>query len=223
MRNLPVSMNSALQAGAAKLCHVWLITRRDGVTLGFTDHDADLTFQGVLCVAATGLTKGAVEQTLGGEGSGAVSGILSDDRITPADVEAGLYDEAAIREYVVDWTAPDQFVLMSSGTLGRIEARGGMGEGASFVAHIEGPAAKLNRVIGRRFTHLCDAALGDARCGLSAPLGPCDKRYRTCREVYANTHNFRGFPDLPGEDFLTLYPRAGDALDGASRRQGSGR
>ncbi|GGZ45600.1 DUF2163 domain-containing protein [Asticcacaulis endophyticus] len=223
MRNLPVLMTSALEAGAAKLCHVWLITRRDGVVLGFTDHDADLTFQGVLCIAATGLTKGAAQQTLGTEGSGAVSGILSDGRITPADIEVGLYDETAIREYVIDWTSPDQFVLMSSGTLGRIEARGGVGDGASFVAHVEGPAAKLNRVIGRRFTHLCDAGLGDTRCGLSAPSGVCDKRYRTCREVYANTHNFRGFPDLPGEDFLTLYPRAGDALDGASRRQGSGR
>ncbi|MDC7677254.1 DUF2163 domain-containing protein [Asticcacaulis machinosus] len=223
MRNVPAGITSALEAGAASLCHVWLIERNDGIVLSFTDHDADITFQGVVCIAATGLTKGAAEQALGAEGSGAVSGILSDGRLTSADVEAGLYDEAGIREYVIDWTAPDQFVLMSSGTLGRIEARGGTSEGASFVAHVEGAAAKLNRIIGRRFTHLCDAVLGDDRCGLSAPSGVCDKRYRTCREAYGNAHNFRGFPDLPGEDFLTLYPRAGDALDGASRRQGSGR
>ena len=30
----------------------------------------------------------------------------------------------------------------------------------------------------------------------------CDKRLATCRERFANTLNFRGFPHMPGNDFL---------------------
>ena len=34
----------------------WRVARRDGVTLGFTTHDADLWFDGVLHRAAPGMT-----------------------------------------------------------------------------------------------------------------------------------------------------------------------
>jgi len=34
----------------------------------------------------------------------------------------------------------------------------------------------------------------------------CDKRAETCRLKFNNFLNFRGFPDIPGEDWLTSYP-----------------
>jgi len=223
MRDIPESLRTAFAQGAVKLCHVWLITRGDGVRLGFTDHDRDLFFQGVTCRADSALEAGAAHSALGDEvGDRSVSGLLSDEALRPEDLSRGLYDDARIAVFAVDWSEPDQFVTLGTGRLARIEARGGMRTGATFTAHVEGPAARLKRVIGRRFTPLCDAVLGDARCGLSDPAGTCDKRYATCRDVYANTLRFRGFPDLPGEDFVTLYPRTGDALDGTSRG-GTGR
>jgi hypothetical protein len=162
---------------------------------------------------------------LGEAGNAAVSGVISSDAISAEDITAGLYDAAMVRVYTVDWTTPSEYVLTGAGTLARLECRGGVAEGGSFVAHIEGPAAKLDRVIGRRFGFLCDAALGDARCGLTGTLaaGNCDKRYNTCLNTFGNVLNFRGFPDLPGEDFLTVYPRSGDVMDGASRQQSAGR
>lgn len=42
----------------------------------------------------------------------------------------------------------------------------------------------------------------------------CDRRFATCREKFANTVNFRGFPHVPGNDYVLRYPREGDALDG---------
>ncbi|MGA0539256.1 DUF2163 domain-containing protein [Neotabrizicola sp. VNH66] len=39
----------------------------------------------------------------------------------------------------------------------------------------------------------------------------CDKRAGTCRLKFGNLLNFRGFPFLPGEDWLTAYPRRGGA------------
>lgn len=34
----------------------------------------------------------------------------------------------------------------------------------------------------------------------------CDKQFDTCRERFANTLNFRGFPHLPGDDWLMTVP-----------------
>ncbi|GAB1363701.1 DUF2163 domain-containing protein [Rhodobacter sp.] len=44
----------------------------------------------------------------------------------------------------------------------------------------------------------------------------CDKRPETCRLKFANMLNFRGFPHIPGEDWLTAYPRAGQNTGGGS-------
>ena len=42
----------------------------------------------------------------------------------------------------------------------------------------------------------------------------CDRRFSTCRAKFANAVNFRGFPHIPGNDFVLKAPKAGDTLDG---------
>ncbi len=37
----------------------------------------------------------------------------------------------------------------------------------------------------------------------------CDKRFATCRAKFSNAENFRGFPGMPGNDFLTKVGRRG--------------
>ncbi len=44
----------------------------------------------------------------------------------------------------------------------------------------------------------------------------CDKRAETCRLKFGNFLNFRGFPDIPGEDWLTSYPVSTQANGGGS-------
>jgi uncharacterized phage protein (TIGR02218 family) len=45
----------------------------------------------------------------------------------------------------------------------------------------------------------------------------CDRSYATCRDRFANTVNFRGFPHIPGNDFALQVIREGDSgLDGGS-------
>nr|WP_325048889.1 phage BR0599 family protein [Rhodophyticola porphyridii] len=46
----------------------------------------------------------------------------------------------------------------------------------------------------------------------------CDKRMETCRLKFNNLLNFRGFPDIPGDDWLMSYPARTNARDGGSRR-----
>jgi uncharacterized phage protein (TIGR02218 family) len=47
----------------------------------------------------------------------------------------------------------------------------------------------------------------------------CDRTAETCREKFSNFMNFRGFPDIPGEDWVAAYPKGGEVHDGSSRRR----
>jgi uncharacterized phage protein (TIGR02218 family) len=50
----------------------------------------------------------------------------------------------------------------------------------------------------------------------------CDKRFATCHDRFDNTVNFRGFPHIPGNDFVIRYPVQGEpGNDGASMNAGS--
>jgi hypothetical protein len=217
MRTIPEEMTARIESGAARLCHAWVLRRADGVELGFTDHDRDLTFEGVTCRAASGWTAGAADSAVGvSGGSAVVAGGLDDAAITDADVEAGLYDGASVALWRLDWGQPDLSVRLWTATLARIRR-----EGTSFTAELEGPLARLERVVGRTYGRDCDASLGDGRCRVDLEAFPgavCDKRWASCVGTFANGANFQGFPDIPGDDFLTAAPVEGERHDGGSRR-----
>ncbi|MGL4635979.1 MAG: DUF2163 domain-containing protein [Beijerinckiaceae bacterium] len=45
----------------------------------------------------------------------------------------------------------------------------------------------------------------------------CDKQFSTCRDRFANTTRFQGFPHIPGNDFVMSYAKQGEAgLDGGA-------
>lgn len=219
MRDVPPALAARIESGAAMLCHVWLLTRRDGERLGFTDHDRPLNHEGLACSAASGWTGGVAETGLGvsGAGSAVAAGALDDEALTEADIAAGLYDGATLECRRVDWTEPGLSVSLWTGRIARLRR-----EGVAFEAEIEGPLAQLDRTAGRTFGRLCDAGLGDERCGVAddhpgVGLG-CDKRFATCAERFGNALNFRGFPTIPGGDYLVAHPGDGERHDGGSRR-----
>ncbi|AYG95214.1 DUF2163 domain-containing protein [Brevundimonas naejangsanensis] len=218
MRTIPTELADRIESGAATLCHVWLLRRSDGEAMGFTDHDGDLEVEGVACRASSGWTGGVGEAQTGlAAGSLSASGGLDDAAITEADIAAGLYDGARVELWRVDWMRPDLRVRLWAGTLARIRREAGR-----FVADLDGPMAALERVVGRTYGRGCDAVLGDARCRLgAAAVGgrSCDKRWETCVGTFGNGANFQGFPDIPGEDFLTARPFVGGRNDGGSRRR----
>jgi uncharacterized phage protein (TIGR02218 family) len=207
--------------------------------------------------------------------------VLTSDRITETDILDGRWDNAAVELWRVNWADPSQRVLMRRGAVGQIR-RGRM----AFVAEVRSLAHVLGQTVGRTFQAGCDAALGDARCGidlenaaykgagvitdllrdraflasglsafeagwftsgtltwtsgantgritevlahglddaiatltlLEAPVraieegdsfiarAGCDKRIATCGAKFANTANFRGFPNIPGQDAVLRY------------------
>jgi uncharacterized phage protein (TIGR02218 family) len=284
MRIIPPALQAKLDSGVTTLARCWRIARRDGVVLGFTDHDEDVVLDGLVCKAGTGFAGSEATASLGLAVSGSeISGALSDEALTEADLAAGRYDAAAIEIHLVDWSEPALHVLIAKGVLGEVRR-----EGQAFAAELRSLADRLNEESGRRFTATCSADLGDPRChidltsatfrgsgavaaltgtssfiasglgsyadgwftagrlewqsGANAGLAVevkrhaasgaldlwqampepieigdtfvvtagCDKRFETCRDRFDNIVNFRGFPHIPGNDFVTRYAVSGE-------------
>lgn len=286
MRSIPSALQAKLDSGATTLARCWIVTRRDGVVLGFTDHDSDLVVGGTTCRAATGFTASEATSRFDLSVDGAeISGAFSGDSLTEADLAAGRYDAAEIATWLVDWSDVSLKILTARGTLGEVRR-----EGQAFTAELRGLADALAQDSGRLYTARCGADLGDGKCridltdaayrgsgavttiegtsiigasgldgfadgwfsagrlvwtsGANAGLAievkehrvssgevrmslwqampepiaaddtftvttGCDKNFATCRDRFANTDNFRGFPQIPGNDFVVSYPVPG--------------
>ncbi|MBK3396416.1 DUF2163 domain-containing protein [Methylobacterium ajmalii] len=291
MKILSPSLAASLASGVTTLCQCWIVTRTDGLRLGFTDHDEDLVVDGVTCSAESGATGTAVEQGTGLSADNLeIVGALTSGRLAESELARGLFDGAAVAVWRVDWASPDDRVLILSGTVGEV-SRGP----TAFTAEVRGLADRLNQPRGRVYQRSCDALLGDARCGVDAgaaairgagtvatvrsarsvtasglaayvsrwfeagrlvwtsganagaavevrahglagglasldlwepmpaPISPgdtfqvvagCDKSLASCRDKFANVLNFRGFPDLPGNDYAVAYAVQGADNDG---------
>ncbi|RZS88563.1 putative phage protein (TIGR02218 family) [Phyllobacterium myrsinacearum] len=163
MSHLMPELESHLAGDVTTHCFYWIIRRADEVVLGFTDHDRILNIERVACEPQTGLTASEATSALGLAVDGAeVEGALSSLRITESDVECGAFDNAHVETFLVNWAAPEQRVLLRRARIGTVTRSGGR-----FVAELKSSAVDLDRVKGRRIRRLCDAELGDARCGYS--------------------------------------------------------
>jgi uncharacterized phage protein (TIGR02218 family) len=47
----------------------------------------------------------------------------------------------------------------------------------------------------------------------------CDKRFETCRNRFSNAVNFRGFPHMPGNDFVARFASSDQDNDGGRMRR----
>ncbi|NWH09204.1 MAG: DUF2163 domain-containing protein [Alphaproteobacteria bacterium] len=160
MKHIPEGLKAHLESGATTLCHCWKLTRKDGVLMGFTDHDQPLAIDGLVFEAASGFTATAMESGLGlSIDNQDVAGALCASGLGAQDLAAGLYDEASVEIYRVNWRNVDERLLLRKATLG--EVRHGP---TGFTAELRGLAHRLNQAVGRLYQYGCDAELGDARC-----------------------------------------------------------
>lgn len=291
MKTVGAGLAAHLDQGETTLAHCWRVLRGDGLVLGFTDHDVQLVVSGTACRPMHGLVGGEVPARLGAQvETGEVLGILHHDAIDDEDIALGRFDGARVETWLVNWAEPSQNLLLRVDTIGEI-----VREDGTFRAELRSAQEALNSVRGRLYQGLCDAVVGDVRCGvnLAAPgrsgaatvvsvvdpfrvlvsglsgfaedwfafgmgqwsggkrvglkdavlthrkgaggdiLGfgqrvgdwvvagdvfavtaGCDRGFTTCKVKFGNGVNFRGFPHVPGSDYVLRYPREGDALDG---------
>ena len=126
MRQIPGELRERIETGAATLCHVWLLKRSDGVVTGFTDHDGALELDGVVCPASSGWTAGMTEGEVGlTPGTAVVAGVLDDDSVTEPDIAAGVFDQAEVTLWRVDWRRPDLKVRLWVARMTRVRRDGG--------------------------------------------------------------------------------------------------
>jgi uncharacterized phage protein (TIGR02218 family) len=96
---------------------------------------------------------------------------------------------------------------------GRLEVLGGAASGLFGAIKIDRPETAVRHV------ELWDRLRADIQPGDPVRLtAGCDKRMETCRLKFGNLLNFRGFPDIPGEDWMIAHPSRLSARDGGSRR-----
>ncbi|MDP2087089.1 MAG: DUF2163 domain-containing protein [Gemmobacter sp.] len=280
-----------LGTGVTTVARCWRVARKDGVVMGFTDHDRDLVFDGTEFRAGAGLSARAVSQTTGlAVDNTEAGGALSDAAISEADLRAGRFDGATVEAWLVNWADAGQRMMQFRGTMGEVVQAGG-----AFQAELRGLTELLNQPQGRVYQRSCAAILGDGQCrvdltlpgyveqrvvetieggqvfgwadflgfddrwfergrlvvvsgaaaglvavvkndrlsgrarrvevweAIRADVAPgdvvrleagCDKRAETCRLKFANFLNFRGFPHLPGEDWLMAVPKSDAVNDG---------
>jgi len=284
------AMITHLSSGATTVCRAWSLTRKDGLRLGFTDHDLALEFDGLEFRADTGMTARALESGTGlAVDNSEALGVLSDPDMTEADIEAGLFDGAQVTCWLVNWQDTSERTVLFCGSIGDITH-----SGQHFTAELRGMSEGLNVPNGRLYHSECPARLGDQECGVDTSqaqfraecivealnsggalrlsglegfdegwfthgrielassaskraikidsglgdlrlispwdvsgievgdrvvlIAGCDRRAATCRSKFSNFVNFRGFPDIPGDDWLMQSPLSDTNAQGGSRR-----
>lgn len=161
--DIPSGLQDHLDTRETTLCWCWKIKRPDGQVLGFTNHDRNLSFDSVTYEASTGFLGTEIESQLGMNVDNMdVYGAVNSDNITEADIEAGLFDNAEIEVYLVNWEDVSERVIMKKGNLGEVK-RGK----TLFQTEVRGISNQLQQVKGRIYQYACDALLGDGRCGKS--------------------------------------------------------
>lgn len=162
MRNLSPAMQAHVAGQATTLCTCWHLIRKDGVEMGFTDHDADLTVDALVYKCATGFKASTVESKADlSVDNLELDGILNSGDITEADVLNGKYDYAEVEIFMVNYESlGDGKIYVKRGRMGEVRiARAG------FVAELRSLTQHLQQRIGEVYAPSCNAILGDARCG----------------------------------------------------------
>ncbi|MDD9910847.1 MAG: DUF2163 domain-containing protein [Ahrensia sp.] len=162
MRAFDPQLKDHLDGAVTTTCTCWIVRRSDGVVLGFTDHDRNLSIEGVACEAASGFRPTAAVSELGlSSDNQDIEGAFSSVSIASKDVNAGLYDGARVDVWLVNWAQPDQRHHMRTAIIGEVTQ-----EDESFRAELRGLTSLLEQKLGRTYSRRCDAVLGDGRCGV---------------------------------------------------------
>ena len=133
--------------------------------MGFTDFHEDLVIAGVTYKAQSGMVRATA---LSGSGDLAVNNadvetVLDSDAIDREDLQAGLYDHAEVRIFMVNYLDPTAWdVKLLRGRLGEVS----VGKHRAN-AELRSLTQMLKQRIGRAHEVSCPYELGDAKCGVN--------------------------------------------------------
>ena len=151
------------------LCWCWLITRIDGLVLGFTSLDVPFVIDGVTYQPYTGFDPGAAQQSADTNktDSQQLKGILDQSGISKEDLQSGIYEYAKVRRFLVDYENlpsslsldPPKHLELPAGHLAESK-RNSLG----YEIKVKDDLSYLDNQIGETTSKTCRANLGDDRC-----------------------------------------------------------
>ena len=168
MKTLSTALQSHIATNTLTLATCWKLTRKDGTDLFFTDHDTDIIFSGDTYKASTGFNPSNIDV----KGELSVSnldvygpfGTLASIDIRESDLLAGLYDEAEIEIFLVNYDSPsDGNIKLIKGYIGEITRHRD-----AFTAEIRSLNHLLQQEIGDVYTPYCRVDLFSTKCGLNS-------------------------------------------------------
>lgn len=168
MKTISAGLKQGFKDGTIATCIK--LTRKDGVIMGFTDHDKELTIDAIPYVSTPGLARVLMNLRSNAQVSNQeFAGAWTVD-IDEADLVNGVYDEADVQVFRVDWTDESLGGLnIFTGNLGLIQWTED-----GFRADVQSLMKKLTHQVGDITTPKCRHALFDAsgpqrigQCGIS--------------------------------------------------------
>jgi uncharacterized phage protein (TIGR02218 family) len=164
MRAITSQMLAAIQSDVTTLATCWKVTRTDGAVFGFTDHDTPILFDGLLYDSVLGYTASAVEATSSLSVSNMeIEALFDEDTFLQADMEAGLWSNAAVLIFVVNYADLTMGKInMASGNIGNLILQNGR-----WKAELRSLAQIMQQTVGRMYSPTCNATFCDSRCTLN--------------------------------------------------------
>ena len=165
MKNISTALATHIAGEVTNLATCWKLTRGDGLIMGFTEHDADISLSGITYKAARGFTPSAIKSTSTlSVDNLEIEGMLNAASITEADIMAGKYDFAEIEIFMVNYNDLSMGQLnLRRGWLGQVSL-----VNQQFTAEVRGLTQRLSQTIGELFSPSCRATFGDSRCKINA-------------------------------------------------------
>ncbi|MCB2060939.1 MAG: DUF2163 domain-containing protein [Novosphingobium sp.] len=140
----------------------WQLLRRDGIALGFTTHDHDLWFGGLLHRATPGMVPSSIRRSADFEPDSAeVHGALTHEAISASDLAEGRFDGAQVRIGLVDWETGEHEILYR-GAIGNVTE-----EDSRFTAELVSRKADLLLDPVPRTSPACRAVFCGPGCNLN--------------------------------------------------------
>ena len=161
-KSITAGMESHLDEVVTTLATCWKITRQDGEQYGFTDHDRDLTVDGLVYKAATGYYRSAIANSANTSVDNVdVQGFLDDNSLDETEMRNGAFDYADVKIFTVNWANLSNGILrMRSGRFGEVM----IVSSGFFRVELRGLTQMFAQTIGEVYAPECRADLGDSRC-----------------------------------------------------------
>lgn len=153
-----------LDSEVTNVAFMLTIERKDGVFKRFTALDRDLEWEGDVYRSCNSFTPTSIDSSTDMSVDNLdMQGVLDTDDIDENDLLVGLYNDAKVTLFIVDWVTlgPERYILRT-GTIGKITQMK-----QQFHAEVRGLLQQAQEAYGGVYKPTCDTSLGTSLCKLN--------------------------------------------------------